>query len=164
MRLLLPLVVAQLIGLGWMIAEMKDLQNEVTRLSAVTTMPTPIAATESDYNQPPPQTITLYTPDDYSLDAIREIVRDELNYALAGLELAANTEALPADQLDEEEALDRFYEATNTIDAYASQGRISAADMSRLQQQIAKLSPKHRTQAMQHLTKAMNSGQLDARY
>ena len=65
--------------------------------------------------------------------------------------------------MDEEESLEHLHDTKNVIDAYVHQGRISPQAMTSLQQQIAKLNPEQRTQAMRYLVGAMNNGQLDAR-
>ena len=164
MRLLLPLAITQIIVRAWLAGKMMGLQDEVERLSvSSTTTPLP-PRPETRPDTPPPVTVQAAMPDARTVEEIRLVVREELEFALAGLEIPASTAPPPANRLGEEEALDNFYDTTNAIDAYAQQGRISPQDMTRLQQQIARLNPEHRTQAMRHLARTMNSGQLDARY
>ena len=165
-RLLVGLTVVQILALGLLATEMMTLQGELQRLSAgSSTAPPTLTRNAPDVRTADdlPETATLVMARDETLAAIRATVREELEYALAGL--SRESSAQPAEQaaLSEEESLDRFQVTTSTIDAYTQAGRISTQDMTSLQQQIAKLKPEHRTEALRHLFRAMNSGQLDAR-
>ena len=166
-RLLLVLTVIQMLALGWLAAEMMGVHDEVQRLSS--NPPVPLPTSRQPRPESPPATdaparATVTMANDQSLDDIRLIVREELEYALAELDLGSGQKRHTTSALSEEESMDRLYETTLAIDAYAQQGAISEQDMNGLQQQIAKLNPKHRSKALQHLTRAMNSGQLNARF
>ena len=98
-------------------------------------------------------------------ERLRYIIRDELRTELGQLsrgESAVATAPAPAprDPVESERQREQVFQQ---IEYYSSVGRISDAEMVKLQTDIARLDPAARTQALGALNRAMNSGQLEGR-
>jgi len=97
-------------------------------------------------------------------DEIRQIVREEIA-ALRDANPAAAYAATddPPDVVVEADAQRLRESVRQDLDAYMRRGKIGEAEMADLQMKIAGLPAEQRREMLRELTKAMNSGGLDAR-
>lgn len=160
-RLLVVIALVQLLALALLAMEVRDLHEQVAQLADTPAATAAIVNPASQRSAPVAGHETVAVLDPQLVEDIRLVVRDELEFALAGLERPAEPPGRAP--LSEEESLRGLSQATAAIDVYTQVGQMSPQEMSQLQQQIARLNPEHRQQALQHLVRAMNSGQLDAR-
>ncbi len=96
-------------------------------------------------------------------ERLRYIIRDELRSELAQLASEQPPVAEAPAPRDPVEAEQQRVQVLQQIEYYSSAGRISDAEMQKLQMEIARLDPAARTEALRALTRAMNSGQLEGR-
>ena len=97
-----------------------------------------------------------------SLDEFRELIREELDLALADLVIAGEEPVSGA--LSREESLARLYAMHEAIDEHIQRGEISDKDMAGLQLQMSRLNPADGDEILRRLTQAMNAGELNARF
>lgn len=157
LKTLVALVVLQTAILIALFVRVNDLDVETTQI--------PRAEPEAIYVQPlsaqQPGAITVrgYTDE----DRLREIIREEFAIALEDVRtVAGNTNASPAQPLQSGPDYERSRkDVAQSVDYYVSVGRITEREMSRLQQDIAKLNPADRRAMMGAIVRAMNNGRLE---
>ncbi len=97
---------------------------------------------------------------------LRKIVREELRAQLDELAISApqNSNETVPETVSTAEYQFRLEEVSQNLDYYLEQGRISDADMIRLQTEIAQLDAKGRRQMLSQLARAISSGELEGRF
>ena len=105
---------------------------------------------------------TYIYPDE---DRLRQIIREELAALPAGgIGAVKQAEAeVVLSSTDNAENQYQREQVAQQLNYYTSVGRISDADMQKLQGEIAKLDEASRTEMLRMLTRALNSGQLEGR-
>lgn len=123
------------------------------------TEPETIYAQPSSAQQPAAVAVRGYTDE----DRLRYIIREELALALEDVRaVAGNANASSAQPLQSGADYERRRkDVAQSVDYYVSVGRITAPEMSRLQQDIAQLNPADRRAMMSAIVRAMNNGRLD---
>ncbi len=98
-------------------------------------------------------------------DRIREIIRDELRAELRHASRAGQQAGSAAveNPVDTAEMASRRELVSEQINYFTSVGRISDAEMQKLQLDIAKLDAAGRAEALAELSRALNSGRLEGR-
>lgn len=159
MKTLIALGIIQLAAIFWLFTKIVDLDHRLDHASAT---PQPSAFTK----QAGPAANTDNSADVRSSideDRLRQIIREELivqfeNHALSQPQASRSAAAAP---LDPAEMAERREQLSQQLQYYVSVGRISDAEMQRLQIDIAKLDAKGRTEMLSELTRALNSGRLE---
>jgi sensor histidine kinase YesM len=100
-----------------------------------------------------------------SEERLRQIIREELKDQLS--DLLAGGRSIEADDtpssISEAELGLQQRRASEQLQYYASDGRISELEMEQLEMEIANLDAAGRTHMLRQLTRALNSGQLEGR-
>ena len=159
MKTLIAIGIIQLAAIFWLYMKIADLDDRLDRAAA-----TPREAVPTSQAGPAP-TSALSAGNTTFLDEdrLRLIIRDELAVQFedrAVLQSHASPDAAPT-TVDPVEMEARREQLSQQLEYYVSVGRISDAEMQKLQIDIARLDAKGRTEMLRELTRALNSGRLE---
>ena len=130
--------------------------NLAASAQATTTNPMPVPSTNA--------------PEIQEEKILRKLIREELR---AQLNEHMNEHTKPTPQIADDNAPEavsdaeyqyRLVAVSQTLDYYLEQGRISDAEMSSLQSEIARLDPEGRSQLLSQIARAINSGKLEGEF
>ncbi len=151
-RALIVISIVQVAAIIMLFGKLSDIEKSLDR--PVT--PQSVSTQPSPFQRNPVQAGTVIDE-----ERLRSIIREELGAELGQLsngERAAVPPAPPQDRMQAEQQ-----QVLQQIQYFSSVGRISTAEMQKLQMDIAKLDAASRTAALQELNRALNSGRLDGR-
>ena len=162
MKLLTGLVLVQLVLLCALFLRVLDFESAVLATSSHEP-PTPALDARPSPTPAARTTASTGLPDE---ERLRTIIRDELRSELAGIRLGANSAEANEPQPDPQMDIEYDYRrdaVEQSLDYYSQVGRISEAEMARLQSDIAKLRPADRSAMLGRLVRELNSGTLEGR-
>lgn len=159
MKTFIAISIIQLAAILLLYAEITNLDDSLQTVLAAEQQPVSV----SDVTRLP-------TSDDANAgvineDRLRQIIREELvahveNGSLPESQVSRSVASATVDPLKMEA---RREQISQQLEYYVSVGRISDAEMQKLQIDIAKLDADGRTEMLRELTRALNSGRLEGR-
>ena len=161
MKTLTAIGIIQLAAIFWLYTKIADLDHRLDHAPATVQQPAlsnlAERATTSD-NLTDFDTVI-------DEDRLRQIIREELvaqfeNRSLTDSQKARSVAAASVNPAEMETWREQI---SQQLEYYTSVGRISDAEMQKLQMDIAKLDAQGRTEMLRELTRALNSGRLEGR-
>jgi hypothetical protein len=129
-----------------------------------------IAPSSANANTPPTITTPRFRSEEFvRRDDIRAVVREEMD-AVADKIIAAMDERPPAAQpvsapvMDPRELVGLKAAISGQISSFYGQGIITPTQLGALEQSISRLPPHERIKALGELNRAINNGQIEARF
>ncbi len=150
-RALIVISIVQVAAIIMLFGKLSDIEKSLDR--PVT--PQSVSTQPSPFQRNPVEAGTVIDE-----ERLRSIIREELGAELGQLSNGERA-AVPAPPQDRMQAEQQ--QVLQQIQYFSSVGRISTAEMQKLQMDIAKLDAASRTAALQELNRALNSGRLDGR-
>ena len=161
MKYLAALSIIQIIAILFLYTKIADLEGNFDRAATV-------APTDARRPDPAPAQSFPLTNDNHpnvDKDLLRLIIREELAVHRDN-EREPDTAAEPAPVLSGAEQAEyerRRMQVEEQLNYFTGVGRISDAEMQRLQSEIARLDPASRREMLMELNRALNSGRLEGR-
>ena len=159
MKTLIAIGIIQLAAISWLYTKIAALDDRLDHASAAPQQP----ALNNEAGRATISDNSTGSGTVISEDRLRQIIREELvdqfeNQSLSQPQPSRFAEPAPVDPVEMEA---RREQISQQLEYYVSVGRISDAEMQKLQIDMAKLDAKGRTEMLRELTRALNSGRLE---
>ncbi len=126
-------------------------------------------STSTSYTPPPVISSATRADEFVRRDDIRAVVREEMD-AVADKIIEAMDDRpqvsaqLPETTMDPREVAGLRAEVSGHINSFSGQGIITPSELAALEQSIGRLPPRERIKALMELNRAINNGQIEARF
>ena len=159
MKTLIAIGIIQLAAIFWLFTKVADLNDRLDHAPATLQQPSLDDATRHAATSDSSTDVSTVIDE----DRLRQIIREELvvqfeSQSLSQPPASRSAASAPVDPVEMEA---RHEQVSQQLEYYVNVGRISDAEMQKLQIDIASLDAEGRAEMLRELTRALNSGRLE---